>query len=58
MYCRVCAVQAESFWIDLSTDRMPERRAVLDYKQGLLLLPGVQIGFETQPIVLGILFTG
>jgi len=58
MYYRVCAVQAESFWIDLSTDRMPERKAVLDDKQGLFLLPGVHIGFETRPIVLGILFTG
>jgi len=58
MYYRVCAVQAESFLIDLSTDRIPERKAILDYKQGLFLLPGVQIGFETHPIVLGILFTG
>ena len=58
MYCRVCAAQADSFWIDLSTDRMPERTAVLDYKQGLLLLPVDRIGFETHPIVLGILFTG
>jgi hypothetical protein len=31
---------------------------VSDYKQALSLLPGVQIGFETHPIELGILFTG
>jgi len=58
MYCRVCAVQTESFLIDLSTDKIPEQKAILDYKHGLFLLPGVQICFETHPIVLGILFTG